>query len=82
MDAVTRIIKILGGIDGAGYSFGDLISDVIGGVVTIGGFLASAGVFAYIAIRMYIHTYLRMYVYTYVCMYVFMYVFTYILRPN
>ena len=42
MDAVTKIIKILGGIDGAGYSFGDLISDVIGGVVTVGGFLASA----------------------------------------
>ena len=41
--------KILGGIDGAGYSFGDLISDVIGGVVTVGGFLASAGVFAYVA---------------------------------
>ena len=49
MDAVTKIIKILGGIDGAGYSFGDLISDVVGGVVTVGGFLASAGVFAYIA---------------------------------
>jgi hypothetical protein len=49
MSAVTKIIKILGGIDGEGYSFGDLISDVIGGVVTIGGFLASAGVFTYVA---------------------------------
>ncbi len=48
MDEVTKNIKILGGIDGAGYSFGDLISDVIGGVVTVGGFLSSAGVFAYV----------------------------------
>jgi hypothetical protein len=44
MVAVTKIIKNLGGIDGEGYSFGDLISDVIGGVVTIGGFLAKVGV--------------------------------------
>jgi hypothetical protein len=49
MDAVTKIIKILGGIDGAGYSFGDLISDTIGGVLIIGGALASVGAFTYVA---------------------------------
>jgi hypothetical protein len=48
MNAVIKIIKILGGIDGEGYSFGDLISEVVGGAVTIGGFFACAGVFAYV----------------------------------
>ena len=49
MDALTRIIKILGGIDGDGYAFSDLISDVVGGVVTVEGFLSSVGFFTFVA---------------------------------
>ena len=49
MTAITDIIKILGGINGSGYSMSDLISDVVGGVVTVGGLLASAGFFTYVA---------------------------------
>jgi hypothetical protein len=39
MTGITKIIKILGGIDGEGYALSDLISDTIGGVFTIGGAL-------------------------------------------
>ena len=49
MDALTRIIKILGGIDGDGYDLSDLISDVVGGVVTVEGFLSSVGFFTFVA---------------------------------
>jgi hypothetical protein len=52
MTAVTKIIKIIGGIDGDGYALSDLISDVVGGVITVGGLLSSVGAFTYIAAAM------------------------------
>ena len=45
MTGITKIIKILGGIDGEGYALSDLISDTVGGVITIGGLLSSVGFF-------------------------------------
>jgi hypothetical protein len=42
MAKIQEIVLRLGGLDGSGYSFGDLISDVFG----VGSIIAQAGVFA------------------------------------
>jgi len=44
MTSTNEIIKLLLGIDG-GYQLSDFISDVVGGVFTVGGALASVGAF-------------------------------------
>ena len=48
MTGITKIIQILGGIDGEGHSLSDLISDTVGGVLTIGGALTSVDAFTYV----------------------------------
>ena len=50
MNKVQEILSSVGGINGSGYSFSDLITDVVG----LGSFLAQVGVFAaiYAAIKL------------------------------